>query len=593
MWAQLNLRRLAAILFAILIGSAAIAQPPSPKRVLLVYEDDGAIPANVVFEGSLVQSLRAAMGANLEFYREQLDSTRFPENKRRKVNELESQYAERKIDVVIFFGNTVTEVLPGVPIVQVNNALPVRTDVSQPANVVHVLFNIDARKIVDLARQLEPTARKVLLICGVGEPDRRTVMQLRERLIGYPNIDVQVFDDVSVEELLAMVSRLPRDTIVLPISYSRDPAGNSYTPRDIVAKLANASTAPVYAVSDTYVGTGVVGGYVVSWTKTGELAADAAVQILRGKTPAEVTVDPQGSGVYMFDWRQLQTWGFSEKDLPPGSIVEYRVPTAWEQYRGRIIAIVAVMIAQFLLIVALLIQRRKRRQAEESLREMAGRLLQSQDEERRRIARDLHDGTGQHLSGMALTIGQVLADFPSGHDRLRKLLQDSHVASREALSEVRTVSFVLHPPILDSLGLVPALRWYLEGLQKRAAVTVDFQASTETLDVSPDCERAFFRIVQESMNNILRHSGGTAVAIALASSRRQVTLEIEDNGRGMSADELTRVEGAASLGVGIAGMRERIRQLQGTFKISSGPRGTRVFVSLPRQEEQYATHSSG
>jgi hypothetical protein len=103
MWAQLNLRRLAAILFAILIGSAAIAQPPSPKRVLLVYEDDGAIPANVVFEGSLVQSLRAAMGANLEFYREQLDSTRFPENKRRKVNELESQYAERKIDVVIFF----------------------------------------------------------------------------------------------------------------------------------------------------------------------------------------------------------------------------------------------------------------------------------------------------------------------------------------------------------------------------------------------------------------------------------------------------------------------------------------------------------
>jgi two-component system, NarL family, sensor kinase len=117
------------------------------------------------------------------------------------------------------------------------------------------------------------------------------------------------------------------------------------------------------------------------------------------------------------------------------------------------------MIAQFLLIIALLAYRRKGRRAEDSVREMAGRLLKSQDEKRRRIARDLHDGTAQHLSGMALTIGQVLADFPPGHDRLRQLLQDSHVASREALNEIRTVSYVLHPPILDGLGLVAALRW--------------------------------------------------------------------------------------------------------------------------------------
>ena len=222
------------------------------------------------------------------------------------------------------------------------------------------------------------------------------------------------------------------------------------------------------------------------------------------------------------------------------------------------------------------------------MRETAGRLLQSQDEERRRIARDLHDGTAQHLSGMALTIGQVLADFPTGYDRLRKLLQDSHVASREALNEVRTVSYVLHPPILDGLGLVPALHWYLDGLQKRSGLIVEFNPPVEITDVTSDGERALFRIVQESINNVLRHSGGTAITVNLSQSGKEVTLEIEDDGHGMSAEELKQVEGAASLGVGIAGMRERVRQLDGTFRISSSPRGTQVFVSLPRKEEHAA-----
>src|SRR5271155_411027 len=266
-------------------------------------------------------------------------------------------------------------------------------------------------------------------------------------------------------------------------------------------------------------------------------------EILRGKPAAEVALKASGSGVYMFDWRQLKRWGFSESDLPPGSIVEYRIPTAWEQYRWRIVGIIAIMLAQFLLIVALLIHRRKRRQAEGSLRETAGRLLQSQDEERRRIARDLHDGTAQHLSGMALTIGQVLADFPPGHDRLRKLLQDSHVASREALNKVRTVSYVLHPPILDSLGLVPALGWYLAGLQKRSTFAVNFKSPVEITDVTSDGERALFRIVQESVNNVLRHSSGTAITVSLSQSGKEVTLEIEDDGHGMSAEELKQVEG--------------------------------------------------
>jgi signal transduction histidine kinase len=575
-----------------IIGCAALAQSTSPKRVLLIYENHGSIPGILIFEQSLVHDLSAAIGANLELYREQLESTRFPEDTQHRLAEIRSQYANRKIDVVIFLGNPLLDFFPNVPIVQVGNTRPDQADSPRHANRVDVLFNIDPLKCMDVVHSLQPRTRRVLLISGAASSDLLIGRQFEKRLREDPRVEIQVVENASVDEVVSMVSKLPSDTIVLPISYSRDPAGNTYFSRDVVARIAAASSVPVYAVSDTYVGLGTVGGFAVSWSKTGELTADAVIQILRGKDPSDVVLKAPGSGIYLFDWRQLKRWGLSESDLPPGSEVEYRIPSAWEQYRGRILAIIAVLITQFLLIIALLIHRRRRWQAESSLREVAGRLLHSQDEERRRIARDLHDGTAQHLSGMALTIGQVLADFPSGHDQLRKLLQDSHVASREALNEVRTVSYVLHPPILDGLGLVPALRWYLDGLQKRSPLIVNFEAPAKMEGMSPDEDRALFRIVQESVNNVLRHSGGTAITVTLTTNGRDVTLEIADNGRGMTAEELQQADGAASLGVGISGMRERVRQLNGTFRMSSSSRGTHVFVSLPKIEEHHAKNSS-
>ncbi len=137
------------------------------------------------------------------------------------------------------------------------------------------------------------------------------------------------------------------------------------------------------------------------------------------------------------------------------------------------------------------------------------------------------------------------------------------------------------------------MRWYFDGLQKRTSLNVCFEAPSDLGPLSPEVERALFRIAQESLNNILRHSGASTVMVTLANLEKTVTLEIRDNGTGMSPDQIAQMEGAASLGVGIAGMRERVRQLKGKFRINSIANGTQVFVSLPIDQEQHVAHSVG
>jgi signal transduction histidine kinase len=582
-----------ALLFMVAGVSVASTQSLTPKRVLLIHQNEEYSPAAQELEKGLLDRLRMALGPETEFFGEQLEATRLPENQSAAVDWVRTRYAGRGIDVVIFLGSVPMDVLPGVPTVYAGHTpFKLPADAANRAGKVTVWFKVDVRKTISVARRLQPGAKKILVITGSGYADHILLEELRDQL-RQSELPVEYLADAGVDDLKDRVSRLSRDTIVLPVSYTRDPKGNIYYTRDVVSSLSLETTAPLYSMADTTIGSGTVGGYVVDFEKMGTVIANIVLQTLGGRTEAQISVPPEDAAAYMFDWRQLERWGFSERDLPNGSIVLYKMTSVWEQYRWRIVGTIALVVAQFFLILGLLILQRKRARAEASLRDMTGKLLESQDDERRRIARDLHDGTGQHLSGMALSIGQVLADFPPGHERLRQLLQDSHLASRQALEEVRTVSYVLHPPILDGLGLVAALRWYFDGLQKRTSLKVYFDAPTDLATLSSEVERALFRITQESINNVLRHSGASSVIVTLANRGKTVALEIHDNGTGMSPEQLAQMHGVASLGVGIAGMRERVRQLRGKFQITSIANGTQVFVSLPIDQEQHVAHSVG
>lgn len=218
--------------------------------------------------------------------------------------------------------------------------------------------------------------------------------------------------------------------------------------------------------------------------------------------------------------------------------------------------------------------------ANEGLRELTGRLMQSQDEERRRIARELHDSVGQALAALSMNLSKVEADI----DRLNqtaKTVADSSTLVQEMNKEVRTMSYLLHPPMLDEAGLASALRWYVDGFTQRSGIEVDLEVAESFGRLQAELETAIFRTVQECLTNVHRHSGSKTARVRLTHSADGIRLQVEDKGSGIAAEKLEELVSDGSPGVGIRGMRERVRQLSGTLEVNSNHSGTTVEVRVP------------
>jgi signal transduction histidine kinase len=220
------------------------------------------------------------------------------------------------------------------------------------------------------------------------------------------------------------------------------------------------------------------------------------------------------------------------------------------------------------------------RQREEDYRRLSSRLLHVQDDERRRLAVELHDSTGQLLTGLIVNLDLLEQGVPGLDASLHHLLADSRSLADQCAREVRTFAYLLHPPMLDEVGLLPAVRWYVEGFTSRSGIEVDLDLGDFERLPGP-MELALFRVIQESLTNIHRHAGSTTASIRLTGTSHAVTLEVQDRGRGLRDDLKNAAVRSEALGVGIQGMRERIRQLGGTFEVAFTERGTTVRVDVP------------
>jgi PAS domain S-box-containing protein len=222
----------------------------------------------------------------------------------------------------------------------------------------------------------------------------------------------------------------------------------------------------------------------------------------------------------------------------------------------------------------------ERVRAEEELQRLSGQLLRLQDEERRRMARDLHDSTGQDLVALATTLSQLHGALPSSSRKLRKLASQCQVLADQCVREVRTLSYLLHPPMLDEAGLEDAIRHYVDGFTERTGIEVGLETSASSGRMKPDVEMALFRVVQESLTNIQRHSGSLQAKIRISHGPGKIVLEVSDSG---IAGDSQRQNGEFPfrLGVGIRSMHERVKLIGGKLEIQSSSNGTMVRATIP------------
>jgi signal transduction histidine kinase len=222
--------------------------------------------------------------------------------------------------------------------------------------------------------------------------------------------------------------------------------------------------------------------------------------------------------------------------------------------------------------------------ANDSLRELSSRLQQMRDEERRQIARELHDSVGQLLAALSMNIAVVQRQSDRLDSAGSRALSENAAMVDQISREIRTISHLLHPPLLEAAGLASALRWYVDGFSERSKIKVEVDIPKEFGRLSDEMEIAIFRMVQECLTNIHRHSGGSSATIRVHEEDHHLRVEIQDQGKGIPLEKQAQLSSSTRTGVGFRGMRERLRQLGGVLEIRSDSTGTAVTATLPLRD---------
>ena len=587
-------------LFALLLGAISFtpvvvrAQQEYSHKVLIIYDQSDRLTPisnfDVAFRSRMEQGSQATY-----FYREFLDNE-IPGNdpgKNAKFVEafrswIAQKYTPDHVDLVVAFGNIPSEPLPGVPTIYVGQ--PPSSGGGSGGAFVPILSGDEAAKTVELALRLNPDAKRLVLITGTSNQDRGFAQIIRQQLAPFENrLQIEELSGQTVLQMSQTVAALPKDSIVLMLTVRTDAAGKLYNSMALVDFLSPLSLAPIYSVVDTQLGHGVVGGYLINFEQMGDAAGKAGLEILAGKPAQSVKVSPASVHEWMFDDRQLKRWGITESALPAGSSVLFREVSLWSRYRWLIVAAASVLLVQMALILALLVHRRRLKASQSVAETLAHQLLHSQEEERRRIARELHDGSAQDVFAIKLGLTRLkstgVMDTASGN-KLQELL---HV-SDTALRNIRSMSYLLHPPLLEGGGLIPAVKWFVEGFSKRSEMKVDLEMPDSMPRFSEQAEMALFRVIQESLSNALRHSGSHVAFVQIRNEDHKFSVEIRDQGHGF--DTSGGNGGSAPHGVGLAGMRERMREIGGELSVQSGTWGTTVQATLPLSRAVAAASSA-
>jgi PAS domain S-box-containing protein len=350
------------------------------KRVLMISTGSRLAPGFIIVDQQLLHALRNVPSARIETYAENLDLVRFPNDRFRQVfsDYLKAKYAEHTPDLVILIyagnlgiaGKLLPQLFPGTPIIVAGlTEEEIRTD--QFVSLVSGLAQrVDPRATLELIFRLQPEVRRIVVIGGTAEIDRQVLQRVKEAAQPFKGrIGIDYWDNLRMADLRQAVTALPPNTAILYARMFRDAAGLAFISSEVGQWIARAANVPVYVLTDASFGTGAVGGSLASIEAFSKRAGELARRILTGTPPASLPFEIRTDSVPMFDWRALKRWGIPESRLPPGSVVQFRQVSLWEQYEWYIIGALILIAIQAAMIVDLLLHRARRRRAEAELRE--------------------------------------------------------------------------------------------------------------------------------------------------------------------------------------------------------------------------------
>ncbi|MCK7580595.1 MAG: PAS domain-containing protein [Chromatiales bacterium] len=357
-----------------------VADAPAIRHVLVLFSEERFMPANLAVNDSLQATLTAGSAERIEFYTEFLELARFPGEQQEQAFQqfLREKYADRKLAVLIAVGAPALEFLvkyratlfPDTPIVFCGVEQREIDALDLGPRIIGVPVKVDFTATLELALRLQPDTRRVVVVSGAAAMDRTREAEARQLFRPYEDrLAFTYLTGLPMPDLLGELAHLPEHTVIIYLSILRDGVGTAFVPRDALERLRQAANAPIYGLYETYLGHGIVGGRLLSFAQQGKQAARLGRRILAGEQPAAIAVPEAGANSDSFDWRQLRRWGISEDRLPPGSSVQFKEPSVWDQHKWLIIGTLALCLGEALLIVALLVQQRRRRQAEKALRD--------------------------------------------------------------------------------------------------------------------------------------------------------------------------------------------------------------------------------
>ncbi len=619
-------------------SSVASAQGQQQRNILVLHSYHSGLGWVEDVNDGLYKVLLAKDQRNLELHMEYMDAQRlyYADNFQLLREQLTEKYRFFQFDAVIavddisidFLAHFHDEIFPGAAMLFCGKIGSLPVEKYQVPGFAGVVENVDVYATLNAGLDLYPETKRIVVINDRSVDGILLEPLLRREQENFPSLQFEFLTPSSMEELVNMVKALSGDTLVLLGNFTRDGAGGVFTNKRSSWLIASRCKVPIFSMWDFYLGSGPLGGRMVSGVAQGEMAAKLAMQVVWGELQPGETKIVTTENYYAFDYNEMRWFDISYSSLPDNSTVTAEPQSVLWKYKkfGWTALIIALALEAIVIVLSVLIYRSKKAEAaleehrntleevvhqrtlelsstnrnlqneieerkrveaallesEDVLHQLSNNLLTVQENERQRISVELHDELGQSLAALKLQLRAVVKGLGEAPlEVLQEECEELRSSINDIIENVRRLSRNLSPVLLDDLGIDAALEYLVSNFAKLSGMKAEINLIEINHYFGQNSQRMIYRIVQESLNNMSKHAEATNFGFQIEKRQNRIFLVVKDNGKGFNVEEVF-ASISPEKGMGLTAMAERVRILRGSFDIESEPgHGTAVHITIP------------